>query len=43
VDGNLPSGPRLARWSASDAAPGVYLVTLRAAGSVLAQRFVLLR
>ena len=43
AEGELPAGQRFARWSAAGASPGVYVVTVRAAGRVLARRFALLR
>ena len=43
VDGVLPAGQSFQRWNAAGAPPGVYVVTLRAAGGELSRRFALLR
>ena len=43
ADGEFPAGQRFARWGGADAPPGVYVVTMRAGGRVLARRFALLR
>jgi choice-of-anchor C domain-containing protein len=43
ADGESPAGLRFARWGGAGAAPGVYVVTLRADGRALARRFALLR
>ena len=43
ADGELPAGQQFAHWSGAGATPGLYFVTLRSAGGVLARRFAVLR